>query len=103
MVEVNNEVGGIDITFILPGIFFIFIPFPLDEEFQLIILHMALKHLFHLKMFFTFMENRRGGGLGFWPGIGSFREGVSLMTGKTGCRLLKIAGRHNFYVAGDDP
>jgi hypothetical protein len=60
MVVVSYEVQSIDLIFPFPGILFILISLPLDEELQPIVLHPAVKHLFHFKMFFTIMENRRG-------------------------------------------
>ena len=60
MVEVGDEVWGLDITLILPRILFVAIPLPLDEELQVVCLHLTAQHLHNFKMFFTLMKNRWG-------------------------------------------
>ena len=46
--ESGNEVWGSDITLVFPRILFIAIPLPLDEELEVVCLHLVIQHLLNL-------------------------------------------------------
>ena len=60
MVEVGDEVWGLDIALILPRILFIAVPIPLDEELKVVHLHSTVQHLLNFEMFLTLMKGRWG-------------------------------------------
>ena len=53
IIELNNKVWSIDITFIFPGILLITVSLPFDEELQSAPLHETIQHLFNFEMFFA--------------------------------------------------
>jgi hypothetical protein len=57
-VEFRDEVWCLDITLILPGVLFITVSLPLDEELQTICSHATIQHPFNFEVFLTLTKNR---------------------------------------------
>ena len=82
MAEVCNKFWSLDIALVLPGILFIAIPLPLNEELQIICSHLAVQHYLTLKCFSPSQRTGRGSRAVCCLEIGSKEAGVSLITGK---------------------
>jgi hypothetical protein len=58
VVELSDDVWCLDISLVLPGVLFVTISLPLDEELQTIHSHVTIQHPFNFEVFLTLMKNR---------------------------------------------
>jgi hypothetical protein len=58
MVEFGDEVWCLDIALVLPGVLFVAIALPLDEELQPIHSHVTIQHPLNFEVFLTLTKNR---------------------------------------------